>query len=172
MIKNKRQAGFTLVELMTVIMIIAVLASVVLVSLDTARKRARDSAIQTQLAQIRSLAETVHDLSNGYEDFHKLINDTTHSEHNNYVRAKESIESVGVDVTNASDYDVRFAEQFDGESGYHDYCMYVRLVRNEDEVFCVDSRGIAEVIDADANSIKCMDFTKEPNCEHEAGAII
>lgn len=49
----KRNKGFTLIELLVVIAIIGILSSVVLASLNSARKKARDSRRASDLRQIQ-----------------------------------------------------------------------------------------------------------------------
>ena len=60
---NKKE-GFTLIELLVVIAIIGILSSVVLVSLGTARGKAKDVAVKSQLANARAQME-LYNSSNG-----------------------------------------------------------------------------------------------------------
>lgn len=65
---NRRngQAGFTLIELLVVIAIIGILSSVVLASLNSARKKGRDSRRISDVKQIQLALELYYDANGAY----------------------------------------------------------------------------------------------------------
>ena len=65
-----KQKGFTLIELLVVIAIIGLLASIVLVSLNTARAKARDAKRIAGLKQIQLALEMYYDDYGHYPDRH------------------------------------------------------------------------------------------------------
>lgn len=65
---RKKQKGFTLIELLVVIAIIGVLATIVLVSLNTARQKARDARRESDMHQFSLAMEMYYD-SNGSQYF-------------------------------------------------------------------------------------------------------
>lgn len=60
---NNFKKGFTLIELLVVIAIIGILASVVLVSLSSARQKGKDARVISDVQQIRTALESSY---NGY----------------------------------------------------------------------------------------------------------
>ena len=66
--KRKGQKGFTLIELLVVIAIIGILATIVLVSLNTARQKARDTRRVSDMRQVALALEMYYDdnTSTGY----------------------------------------------------------------------------------------------------------
>jgi prepilin-type N-terminal cleavage/methylation domain-containing protein len=64
--QQKLNAGFTLIELLVVIAIIGLLASVVLVSLNSARAKSRDTKRRADLKQLQTALELYNDASNAY----------------------------------------------------------------------------------------------------------
>ena len=64
--RRKGQPGFTLIELLVVIAIIGILATIVLVSLNTARSKARDVRRISDLRQVALALEMYYDDNDAY----------------------------------------------------------------------------------------------------------
>lgn len=64
--KNKGKSGFTLIELLVVIAIIGILSSVVLVSLNSARTKARDTRRSADIRQVQTALELYYNDNGSY----------------------------------------------------------------------------------------------------------
>ncbi len=72
----KTQKGFTLIEILIVIAIIGILASIVLTSLGSARVRANDAKVQAQLSAMRQQAEVLFGENQNYGTANTIDTDT------------------------------------------------------------------------------------------------
>jgi prepilin-type N-terminal cleavage/methylation domain-containing protein len=59
--KSKKKKGFTLIELLVVIAIIGILATIVVVNVNTARNKAKDAVVKGNMDQVRTTAEMFYD---------------------------------------------------------------------------------------------------------------
>ena len=113
---NKK--GFTLIELLVVIAIIGILSSIVLVSMGSARDKAKDAAIKADLDQIRKVAEMEYSENNSYAGL---------GENSDFLTLKADIESQNGTVTIATSTDA--------------YCVESTLNSGTNQRRCVDSSG-------------------------------
>jgi prepilin-type N-terminal cleavage/methylation domain-containing protein len=121
--KKKKKKGFTLIELLVVIAIIGILATIVIVNVNTARNKANDVAIKAALDQVRAQAELYYDgTGNG---FYTGLSTTIPSD----------MVSIGTSITS------------NGGSGYAayatsgTYCAKATLKTAGAGAWCVDSTG-------------------------------
>ena len=131
--------GFTLIELLVVIAVIGILSSIVLVSLAGARDKARDAKIQSDVGQVRPLAEMINDNDNDYDDVCTgggLLNEA----HGTY---GGQLVVINADITAQGGYAVCWALA-------QEYCTYSVLnVGGGTRWYCADSTGKAGVFTVD-----------------------
>ena len=90
MIKNTFKRGFTLIELLVVIAIIGILASVVLASLNTARDKGTDAAVQSSINNVRAQANIFGSKTDGTVNYDGLCADTAVAQITTDITAKVS----------------------------------------------------------------------------------
>ena len=144
--------GFTLIELLVVIAIIGILASAILVSLNSARLKARDARIQTVLFEIRNVAEMSYVASGNYEavcDDGPLsgggVGDDSLSDSGDFGKIENEIRA------NNGDKKVTCIESADNRS----YAVSSPLVGRAEKHWCVSSVGIVKQIDNAITTSAC-----------------
>ena len=123
--------GFTLIELLVVIAIIGILASVVLVSLNSARNKGKDVRVISDVQQLRTQIETDSSGSNYNTSFsaaNTLVNTGNYATLQLDATTNAGVTGVNV-VTNAS-------------SPFTTYAIYGSLPsQGNAKYFCIDSTG-------------------------------
>lgn len=137
---TKSRKGFTLIELMVVISIISFLSSIILTFVNSARDKAKDAVIRSQLASMRSAAEVYYNgngLSYGATsancDF-GMFTDAGMQLIKNKVEIDNGTGAVGCNSISTA------------------WAVKTPLVSST-KYFCVDSKGTAKVTNSDPNIV-------------------
>ncbi len=154
----KKERGFTLIELMVILLIVLSIAVVVFLAIDNIRKRTRDAIIASSLEQLIAIGEQVYHPEIDYKNFWKMREEN----HKSIVAIRDRITDMG------RPFNFHFLEDSLDYEGY-DYCAYVRLFMDEDKIFCVDRSGVAGTRDVGKGETKinCQQIDSQyANCDY------
>ena len=145
----KSKKGFTLIELLVVVAIIGILSSIVLASLNTARKKGADASAKGSMSSMRASAELYYDTWNDYG-----------TSGAGYGAVADIAGTTGTDIANSNsmcEYDsiVDLANGVNNQNGNAVNCQIedapasytLWTLLNDGRTYCVDSTGFAGHLD-------------------------
>ncbi len=155
----KKNKGFTLIELLVVIAIIGILSSVVLASLNSARQKGQDTAIKSNLNNMRAQAEMYFD--NNQYSYGATGADITDTSNvcGSPDGLKEGFEKAKV-IGQGGHCVVSGVDATAGDA----WVAWVPLktkINNQEAVWCIDSGGLSEeraASDTTTGVINCRDL--------------
>jgi prepilin-type N-terminal cleavage/methylation domain-containing protein len=138
----RHKSGFTLIELLIVIAIIALLASIILISLGSARQQGADTRVVANIRQIRGLFE--QDFAGNYIDLQVQPGTdpqtnapaTLNATSNSY----SSLNQLAQDVAQQGSV-LNYVVDTDASGKVINYAIYGGLISNRTEAYCMDSQG-------------------------------
>ena len=146
-----RSQGFTLIELLVVIAIIGVLSAVVLASLNTARSKGNDAAIESNLAAIQAQAELYYSTNTATPNKYGANTAVTTATYpvttgtGNMFVADATVNSAMNAALKASGATGKYAIGSAAAPG-QSYALAVPLVADSAHAWCIDSSGAAKTI--------------------------
>ena len=165
--KYGSRGGFTLIELLVVIAIIGILASIILVSLNSARKKGSDTRVIADVQQIRDALETGYNGS-AYPDLTNtgVTAATSNTQNTSYTCWVSNWTNAGPQnnaiSTQANDACAQggtndiFINTAGTGATINAYAIYGKLVSNTSGYFCIDSTGKTGTAESSTGAITCQ----------------
>lgn len=122
---HKHNKGFTLIEILLVVAIIGIIASITVTQVSSSRQRAKDAKIKQQISNILTYAEKYNlDNANSYTNFCSDI------EINNMINNAFSFGAIARSISTP-----------DCISDSDEYIIAVPINEINNAVYCIDSKG-------------------------------
>ncbi|KKW23297.1 MAG: Prepilin-type cleavage/methylation protein [Candidatus Kaiserbacteria bacterium GW2011_GWB1_52_6] len=147
--KSVQKQGFTLIELLVVIAIIGLLASIILVSLNSARNKGKDTRIISDAGQVRTQIETEASTGGAYTSSASACvtaTDTINATSGNCNTLRADAATNGGAVT---------VKATVASGAFSAYAVYGQLVTDSTKYFCVDSTGKTTPAATAATTVVC-----------------
>ncbi len=149
----KLQKGFTLIELLVVVAIIGILAAIVLASLNSARNKSGDAAIQSNLVNIRGQAELIYSAAGCYGDNNPVGSNPCQAHLETTPCTTPTAESLFANTVVASQIQAAVnqgggAGRCASSTGGASWAVSVPLKSNNTLAWCVDSSGASRQVTA------------------------
>ncbi|MEX2054848.1 MAG: prepilin-type N-terminal cleavage/methylation domain-containing protein [Candidatus Andersenbacteria bacterium] len=151
-----RRSGFSLIEVLILIAILGILATIVLVGVQRARLSAYDSSIRTDVGQLRWLTEQMYDTNRAsYENWRSSATPVIEGQIGILLNDIEKQMGTLHGQIYPDDYPGEYGTVI-RESQSKEYCISAPLRSEPGKFYCIDATAVFRIV-----SSECPDVTGE-----------